>query len=311
MRCLVTGASGFVGSHLARKLVSSGNDVLAVVRASSNLWRIEDVKHRIALEYADLSQVRDIREKICSFQPSVVFHLAWKGGNSRKFLNDEAQALDNIPGSLELVQIAHQAGCRGFIFLGSSVEYGHYRQPVRETDPVEPTNLYGLSKYTTLQLSRALCAQYGMRFIGVRLFWAYGPMDDPQRMVPSVVEKLARRERPSLTPGEQMWDFLYIDDVVAALIALATTDTAEGIFNVGSGSPVSIREMVSCIRDEIDPSLELGFGEVPYAPDQVMHLEADVRRLQAATGWKPQVSLADGIRRTVQWYARGEAPNGI
>ena len=103
----------------------------------------------------------------------------------------------------------------------------------------------------------------------------------------------------------------YIDDVVAALIALATTDTAEGIFNVGSGSPVSIREMVSCIRDEIDPSLELGFGEVPYAPDQVMHLEADVRRLQAATGWKPQVSLADGIRRTVQWYARGEAPNGI
>jgi len=310
MRCLVTGASGFVGSNLVHKLVSDGHQVLAVVRQSSNLWRIRGIESQIKFAYATLDTIHRIGEDICSFKPEVVFHLAWKGGNSRKFLNDDSQAFENIPGSLELVRLAHTAFCSRYIFLGSSVEYGKYQQPVHETDVPEPTNLYGLAKLATLRLSQGLCAQYGMGFVGVRLFWAYGPMDDPLRMIPSVTKKLLARERPSLTPGEQLWDFLYIDDAVAALVALATNDSAEGIFNLGSGRPVSIRDVVSKIRGYIDPSLELGFGEMPYASDQVMHLEADITRLQAATGWKPKIGISEGIRRTVEWYTKQGVDHG-
>ena len=88
------------------------------------------------------------------------------------------------------------------------------------------------------------------------------------------------------------------------LVAAATNDAAEGIFNLGSGTPISIRDLVSQIRDAIDPDIELGFGEVPYAADQVMHLEADISRLRAATGWSPKIDLHEGIRRTVEFYAR-------
>jgi len=311
MRCLVTGASGFVGSHLVRKLVGDGHDVLAVVRKSSDLWRLEDVEGKVRFAYASLSDIRSIGNEIRQFKPDAAFHLSWTGGNCRKFVNDPSQVFENVPGSLDLVRLCHEAECTRYLFLGTSVEYDNYRQPVRETDPAEPTNLYGLAKLTTLQLSQALCAGYGMRFVGVRLFWAYGPMDDGLRMVPSVTAKPLVRERPSLTHGEQLWDFLYIDDVVAALITAATNDAAEGIFNLGSGAPISIRDLVSQIGDAIDPDLELGFGEVPYAADQVMHLEADISRLRAATGWSPKIDLHEGIRRTVEFYARQGAAHAV
>lgn len=304
MRCLVTGASGFLGSHLVRKLLGEGHEVLAVVRESSNLWRIGNDLHRLRLVQSTLGELRIIAEDIRAFHPETVFHLAWTGGNSRKYLNDASQVFDNVPGSLDLVRLSAEAGCSQYLFLGSAVEYGAWKTPVHEMDIPEPNSLYGLAKLTTSQLSESLCSQFGVRFCGVRLFWAYGPMDDPLRMVPSVITKLLARERPSLTLGEQAWDFLYVEDAVRALLALAESNSASGVFNLGSGTPITIRDMVTQIRDAIDPALELGFGEVPYPPGQAMHLQADNSRLKAATGWSPNVSAPEGIQRTVDWYRK-------
>jgi nucleoside-diphosphate-sugar epimerase len=302
MRCLVTGASGFLGSHLVRKLVNEGHEVLAVVRKSSDLWRLKDVLPRLRLVYSMLSELSHITTDIQAFRPDTAFHLAWSGGNSRKYQDDISQVFDNIPGSLDLVRAVHEAGCSRYVFLGSAVEYGPCRIPVRETDTLEPKTLYGLSKLTTSRLSEALCAQLGIRYCGVRLFWAYGPMDDSLRMVPSVITRLLAGKRPSLTPGEQIWDFIYVEDVVQALVALAENDSASGIFNLGSGAPVTIRDMVIEIRNSIDPALDLGFGDFPYPPNQVMHLEADISRIRTATGWTPTTSRSEGIRKTVEWY---------
>jgi nucleoside-diphosphate-sugar epimerase len=302
MRCLVTGASGFLGSHLVRKLLGEGHEVLAVVRRSSDLWRISDLAHELRLAYAPLNNLQLIAEDIQAYRPETVFHLAWTGGNSRRYLNDASQVFDNVPGSLELMRLAHQAGCSQYVFLGSVVEYGPCHIPVRETDIPEPGNLYGLAKLTTLRLSEALCAQFGMRFCGVRLFWAYGPMDEPLRMIPSVINNLLAGKRPSLTPGEQLWDFLYVEDAVRALVALAQSDSASGVFNLGSGAPLTIRNMVTQIRDAIDPALDLGFGDVPYPLGQVMHLEADICRLKAVTGWVPTIGSLEGICKTVAWH---------
>jgi nucleoside-diphosphate-sugar epimerase len=121
-------------------------------------------------------------------------------------------------------------------------------------------------------------------------------------MIPSVITSLLTGHRPSLTPGEQVWDFLYVADAVRALLALAENDSASGTFNLGSGSPVTVRDVASKIRDSIDPRLELGFGDVPYPPGQIMHLEADISRLKSATGWKPQTSLEEGLCRTIGWF---------
>jgi nucleoside-diphosphate-sugar epimerase len=146
-----------------------------------------------------------------------------------------------------------------------------------------------------------LAEQTGIRLVWVRVFSVYGPHDNPECMIPAVARKLLRRERPSLTAGEQLWDYLYAEDAAEAIYRVAATPGAEGVFNLGSGVARTIRQIVEQVRDLIDRSLPLGFGEVPYRPDQVMHLQADITRLRRVTGWTPQTAFAVGVARTVQW----------
>ena len=141
-----------------------------------------------------------------------------------------------------------------------------------------------------------------VRWAWVRIFSLYGPRDNPEYIIPSLVEKLLRREKPSLTAGEQLWDYLYVRDAAEAIVDVGQNPNAEGVFNLGSGRAQTIRQTVEQLRDLIDPSLPLGLAEVPYRPDQVMHLQADISRLQAATGWTPRTALADGLAQTIQWH---------
>ena len=121
-------------------------------------------------------------------------------------------------------------------------------------------------------------------------------------MLPSVILALLRGEKPALTLGEQRWDYLYVEDAVDAIWRAATTSSAQGVFNLGSGEAHTIKSIVERVRDLIDHNLPLGFGEVPYRPDQIMHLQADISRLKQVAGWSPQVSLDEGLRRTVDWF---------
>jgi nucleoside-diphosphate-sugar epimerase len=108
-------------------------------------------------------------------------------------------------------------------------------------------------------------------------------------------------DRPALTLGEQRWDYLYVDDAVEALVGAALASDSTGVFNLGSGNAVAVRQIVEYVRDLIDPSLSLGFGELPYGAQQIMHLQADISRLHRATGWEPRVTLEQGLRTTVEW----------
>jgi UDP-glucose 4-epimerase len=154
----------------------------------------------------------------------------------------------------------------------------------------------------TLYLTRQLAAQAGMRHCWLRLFSTYGPDDNAGWLIPSLITQMLNGERPQTTQGTQYWDWLYIDDVARGLLAAATTPSAEGIFNLGSGEPVQVRSAIETMRDLAAPGMELTFGEIPFRPDQVMHMQANVERLRSATGWAPQVSFADGIALTVAWY---------
>jgi UDP-glucose 4-epimerase len=108
--------------------------------------------------------------------------------------------------------------------------------------------------------------------------------------------------RPKTTLGTQSWDWLYVDDVARAILAMATSERTDGIYNIGSGRAVTVRSVVERIRDLVAPEMELVFGEIPFRPDQVMHMQADISRLAAATGWSPTVPIEEGLARTVAWY---------
>ena len=304
-RTLITGATGFVGSWLTHRLVADGDEVAVLVRSTSDLWRLEPIVPRLRLIKAGLSQVAAVAEQIVDFAPQRVFHLAWTGGNSAKYNDDPAQVYENVPGSLDLMRVAAEAGASFFLNLGSCVEYGECSIPVRETDAIQPKNLYGAAKHAVEDLLLRLGAGFGVRTASVRLFWSYGPGDDEARLIPSLTRKLLRNERHSMTPATQMWDFLYITDVVEALVQIAATPKAQGVFNLGSGRPQPLREVAETLRHITKSTALIGFGDIPFPPGQMMHLEADVTRLQETVGWSPRVSIEAGLAETVAWYRSG------
>lgn len=294
MRCLVTGASGHLGSHLTELLVGEGAEVTALVREESDLWRLEGVLDRVnVLRRATASEIKRAA-------PEAVFHLAWRGvaGDSH---DAPEQLTVNVAATLELCQTAVESGCRVFVGLGSQAEYGPHDAVLTEETPARPITAYGVAKLRAGVTTAKLCGLAGVRHVWLRLLATYGPKDDERHLIPSVISSLLRGERPRLTAGEQLWDYLYVEDAARA-VAAAVNPGARGVFNLGSGRAATVRAVAERLRDLIDPSAVLGFGEVPYAPGQLMRIETSIERLRRATGWEPRVGLEEGLGRTVEWH---------
>lgn len=284
-------------------LTSDGYEVAVLLRDPQNAWRIKNLLPQVEIIQGDLDRLSQIEGKVSDFQPDAFVHLGWCGVSSSQ-RNDSSQ-WRNVISTMQLVELAKKLSVNTWIGLGSQAEYGPCKNRIDELCITKPTTSYGSSKLAAQILSENFCLQNGIRYIWLRLFSSFGPMDNPEWLIPYLVKTLMNKERPQLTSAEQLWDYIYIVDVAAAIRAVLETRNASGIFNLGSGKAYRLRTIIEEIRDLIDPNLSLGFGEVNYRPDQVMHLEADISKLSLATGWLPKNSIQDAIKQTVAWYIRG------
>ena len=295
---VVTGPTGAIGTALCRRLAENGIRVCAVVRPGSK--RAEHLRAitGVTLTECDAAQLGLLPERISS--ADAFFHLAWAKttGQGR---NDMGAQIKNIQYTLDAVHAAQTLGCGVFIGAGSQAEYGRTDHALTPDTPCFPENGYGMAKLCAGQMSRAECEALGIDHIWPRILSVYGPFDGENAMIPQVIRKLLAGEKPALTAGEQIWDYLYAGDAAEALYRLALMGKAGGIYPLGSGYAQPLRAYIEALRDAIDPSLPLGFGDVPYGAKQVMHLEADITALQTDTGFKPTSGFEDGIRKTVEW----------
>lgn len=302
MRVLITGATGFIGSYVTRALLERGWTVAVVVRPGSDTWRIDDLLPRLDVVSADLVAGPPDPAALAAFAPALTIHLAWHGvaGSAR---NDSRQ-VDNLHAGVRLLDAARAAGCRRFIGLGSHAEYGPADRRLDEASPPAPVTMYGIAKLATARLTGRLCQLHDVDFVWLRLFVSYGPADAVHWLIPYVILSLLRGERPSLTAGRQRLDYLFIDDLTDAVVRLAEQPDVHGIFNLASGESPTVRGVAESIRDLIDPGLPLGFGEIPYGAEPVPDLSADTAKLRRAIGWEPRTPLAEGLRRTIEWYRK-------
>lgn len=305
MRVFLTGATGFLGAHTLRILLERGHLVAALIRPGSDSWRLDGFAGDFLQVSGTLDPDCDLQSALGSFAPEAVLHLAWDGvaGATR----DDPIQDRNVARTAASALLAADCGASTWIGVGSQAEYGPSSAIIDETHPCSPTTRYGQAKREAYAQAATICARAGVRCAWLRLFSSYGPMDHAHWMIPYLILQLLGRRRPALTGCEQKWDYLHGRDAARAIVATAEAPRAEGVFNLGSGQAYSLRGVVETIRDLIDPELPLGFGEVPYRSDQVMHLEAAIARLTEKTGWRPMIALDDGLDETVRWYREHRA----
>lgn len=310
MKVFLTGATGFLGSHVVEFLLRDATEVAILMRSESDPWRLGGLRSQVRVVHGDLSDSSAWAAAVACFAPDVFLHLGWHGvGNALR--NDERQIDANVLASVATARLAKQVGCRAWVGLGSQAEYGPQSQTISESASTNPTTVYGAAKLAACHLCRATLASSNVRFAWLRLFSSYGPKDHPEWMIPYLINTLMAGREPSLTACEQLWDYLYVADAAEAVVRVARCEEAQGVFNLGSGRAVPLRSIVETVRDLVAPEMPLGFGEVPYRPDQVMHLEADVSRLHRLTGWIARTRLAEGMQRTVEWFRDDASRRGI
>ena len=294
---LVTGAGGFVGAATVRAALAAGHRVTALVRTPGPA-RLAGLSGDLAIRAADLSDSNAVSAVLDAARPEIVIHTAWEGVSGTSRAGDIQ--FDNIRTTLALADAAIAAGAHKFVGFGSQAEYGRLDRRTTEQDLPQPNLLYGAAKLAANHLVRQRCDAAGIDFAWLRLYAVYGPGDNPNWLIPAVAASLARGIAPRCTAGTQLWDYLHIDDAAAATLAVALTERATGVFNLSSGAPVAVRAIVEHLRDLLAPGLALRFGEVPFGPAQIMHLEGDPTRLSEATGWQPAIDLGSGLARLAE-----------
>lgn len=282
--------------------MQKGHDVLYLKRAATDDWRIRDFSSHPSAHVVlgDLDEIPEFSQGVKDFGPDAVLHLAWQGVTGKE--RDKAGQSENLTRTMALLQLARDAHVKSFIGLGSQSEYGNCPQIVREDQETHPTSLYGQYKLAAFLAARDFCQKENIRFAWLRLFSGYGPKDSPEFLVPYLISSYLKGIPPKLTPCEQLWDYIYVRDIASAIIEVAESQTAEGVFNLGSGRAVPLKDIVLAIRNAVRPDMSAGIGEMPYREDQIMHLQADITRIQTQTGWHPVTDLKKGIEETVKWY---------
>lgn len=286
-----------LGTAFLEESLRRGSVVAAIVRPqSSNAGRLSKF-HGLRIVECALSEISNLPE-LLDGSWDAFYHLGW-GPTDKEGRNDPDLQNANVSYTLNAVRSAKKMGCSFFLGAGSQAEYGRVQGPIAPEMRVAPEVAYGVAKYSAGKLAAILCKNLGIRHVWARIFSTYGANDSMATMVMYCIDKLLKKERPSLTRCEQIWDYLYCEDAARALYLLGAKGRDQTVYNIGSGVGRPLSEFVGMIRDAIDPKLAIGFGDLPYSSGQVMHLCADIGSLTKDTGFVPEVSFEEGIRRTI------------
>ena len=303
-KVLITGATGFIGSALAVRLANLGCEVHCPVRPK-NTERINQLKKYCKVHIVDNYFQTLFEEAWAKASPDYVFHLASEGvlvkGRSEATIEQT-----NVDLMERVLQVAKGKNLRRLVYTGSCSEYApqDFGQLISEEHPTEPQSLYGRAKAEATQRGVALAKKWSIPFVSLRLFGAYGPGEASERLIPHIITQLSRGESANLTSGDQMRDFLYIDDVISGLLLAAQIKQGlGGIYNLCSGTPRTVRsvgETVARIMKKDQGFLK--WGAIPHRKDESQWIVGDNAKFKELTNWTPQVTLEVGIQKMIPFY---------
>jgi UDP-glucose 4-epimerase len=301
---LVTGAAGFIGRHLCSALLSQEATVIGCLRPGSKFSSPQN--KQFSVQEVDVSSRSEVMRLIRDTRPDVVFNLASSRGNAGGPEALSTHAASTFGGALNVALSVLESGTPLMVQIGSSEEYGDGSVPFREDQALRPVSPYSAAKAAASEFLDVAFTNFQLPVILVRPTVVYGPGQMNAMLIPQLFINYLSGRAPRLTPAEQTRDFIFVEDVVAALSKFGQrTDLAGEVFNIASGIEHKVHDVAQAVADICRYSGDLGIGQLPYRNPEVMHHCGSIEKTLAALNWQPETSLDEGLRRTYESFKPG------
>lgn len=298
---LITGASGFLGSHIAEQLICQGFKIVAIKRNSSNLWRCKSYYDKI--KWINGDNLHYAESEIVKCRPDILIHAAWSGVKASD-RDDWIEQEKNLSYLVTLFNIVKKTKMSKIIALGSQAEYGNFEGSIDENFPCVPNSAYGAIKVCASILLKSFAKQNKIDWYWIRLFSVFGPGEEKNWLIPATINNLLDKKEMPLTPCKQQYDYIYIKDFAAGILSVIKNKSdISGIYNMTSGKSTSLKDILSFLEDKLSPKQKLlQIGKLPYRPNQIMHMQGDSSRFFQLFNFKPAYSIYEGLEETIAYY---------
>jgi len=289
-RILVTGGNGYLGRNLVEKLRELQAEVFVM-----DLHGTADT-HTFIL---DITDAKAVKVAIDQIKPQIIYHLAASLDRNRNFDNFDLIYAVNTKATLNLLEALKAYEYENFIFTSSSEVYGDNKPPFKETQVPQPASPYSLTKIFTEHLIETFSKTYQKKYTILRLFNFFGKNMSPQFFIPKMIKTLRNNQKFEMTEGAQKRDFLYLEDVVQALVLTAKKSAQNDVFNVCSNVAVSLKELVVEVKNSLNSQSEIIFGALPYRENEVWNMLGDNTKIKKELGFKAKYNLKTGIEEII------------
>jgi nucleoside-diphosphate-sugar epimerase len=301
-RVIISGAAGFIGANVARRLLDDGLEPFLLTLPSSDPWRLAELNGDARMVAVDLADGEGVMRVVADIKPQWVLHLAAHGGYSWQ-TDADAILRANVVGTANLLAACRQEGVETFVNTGSSSEYGLKDHAPSETESVEPNSIYATAKAAATMLCQQAAVRDGMNISTLRLYSAYGPWEDPNRLIPALAAEGLRGTFPPLVAPETARDFVWIEDVVEAYLLAARTRHEEhgAVYNVGTGTQTTVGEAAEVARDVLGIDASPDWGSMPARGWDTDRWVADSTKIRDKLGWRATRGFKEGFAELASW----------
>ena len=302
---LITGANGFIGSHLTKRLVEEGASVSIFVRENSDHSRIKDLEDHVRTWHGDIRDYASVNNCIQNSRPRIIFHLAGIRDVTRDIGLIDPMIDANLKGTMNIVRavIESRIKLKSFVNTGSSEEYGDGEAPFSEDQREVPVSPYSASKVAATYFCQMLHKSMGFPSVTLRPFLTYGPGQSLDMFIPSLIKHCIDGKNFKMTKGDQTREFNYVDDVVEAFLIASVKRNAYGtVLNVGNGIEYSIKDIAEKIKHMMESNIKLLIGVLPKRPGETTHFYCNNQRSRNILGAYAEIGLDEGLQKTINWY---------
>jgi UDP-glucose 4-epimerase len=301
-KVLITGASGFVGTNLARRLMREGHDVHLLLRSSYKPWRIEEIKKEVVIKLVDLADENRVTAVVKHIKPDWVFHLATYGAYSQQ---DEVGRMieTNIKGTWYLLRACLKAGVKVMVNTSSSSEYGFNSDAPSEKVTVTPNSDYAVTKTAATLLCNYFANRYQLYIPTLRLYSVYGPYEEPSRLMPTLLIQAQKGKWPPLVNPQTARDFIYVNDICEVFLKVTRRRSKEWapIYNLGTGKQIRLRQLANIVRKMFQIKAMPRWSTMNQRQWDTSVWRANIAKIRRDYRWKPKYNLALGLQEMNDW----------